>query len=332
MKRNEKIMKIKNFSEFLNELVYVNAQAQAPQVQTQPQTQSQTQPQTQPVQDQSLQPQVQPKTEFNINKVNKKINLAYLDKDVNADKTRQLCETAKLPENEKYIFSIMVWPEFISETKKYLEDTNIKVSSVISFPDGTAISSENMKVLTKAVSENVDEIYIVMNHDRLVSSMSEQDNERQTKLLNNIQNEIRNYVEYCKEKSVTIGIIIEMEALGDVKNISKATEICKKANVDLIMTSTGMYNKDTSYDFDKKMKDVEDIIIPMIQGMDDININICGGVNSLDKLEKCLSNGKIQRVTTSMEPQNLLNKQPEQPKYKPQPQDELIVQKNENPQ
>jgi deoxyribose-phosphate aldolase len=321
-------MKIKNFSEFLNEFVYVQAQAQAPQAQVQPvqdqalqsQPQTQVQPQTQPV---------QPQVQTDPKKANKKINFTYLDKDSNVDKLRQICETAKIPENLKYISGVVVWPEFISEAKKYLEDTDIKIVTVISFPDGTAKRSENMKMLQKAVAEKVDEVYIGMNHNKISQVSIQQDKEQQEKMFTDIQNEIRSYVEYCKERSITIGIIIEMEALGDAKNISKAAEICKNANVDFIMTSTGMYNKNTAYTFETKLKDVTDVIIPMIQGMDDININFCGGVNSTDNLMLCLNNGKVQRITSSMEPQTLLNTQAP-PKYQPEPSDELIVQQNPN--
>jgi deoxyribose-phosphate aldolase len=289
--------KIKNFKEFLKEEVYVQPQ---PAVQ-------QTQP---PVQN-SVQPtQSQPEAKkLDPTKVNKKIDFTYLNKDANVDKIRQICETAKSPENLNYIFGVVVGPEFVSETKKYLEDSGIKTITVISYPDGDDKNSIKMKALQKAISEGAEEVNVVMDYKKLTDALIETDKEKQEKMIQTIQTDIRSLVEYCKERSTIIKIIIEMEALSDTKTISKAVEICKKTNVDFITTSTGMYTRNTNYTFEKKMKDVTEVIVPMIEGMDDININVCGGVNGSDKLMLCLSNNKIQRISSSMTPQTLLNKQ-----------------------
>jgi len=291
-------MKIKNFIEFLNEL-YIKV----PEVQNQISIQ--------PIQVQNIQ---NTPINLNPNKVIKKIDFSFLNKDSNIDNIKQICDSLKISSNQKYIYSVIVYPEFITETKKYLEDTDIKVSTVISFPDGSNKQSENLKQIQSAISDDVDQINVVMNYQKLLSGENYE----------NIQKEIRSYVEYCKERSITIGVIIEMESLGDISYISKSTEICKNANVDFIITSTGM-NKDTTYTFEQKINDITKIIIPMIQGMDDININISGGINSTDKIMKCLFDGKIQRITTTITPQTLMNKEVP-PKYKPEPQDELIVQ------
>ena len=301
--------KIKNFLEFLKEEldspqqpVHVRpiepVQDQAIQPQSQP---------TQPIQPVQPQPQVQPSqpTKSDPNKANKKINLTYLDKDSNVDKVKQICETVKSIENQKYIFGVVVRPEFVSECKKYLEDSDIKTITVISFPTGDDKNSIKLRQLQKSISEGADEICVVLDYTKLIEAV-ESDEEKQIKMLSGIQTDVRSWVEYCKEKSKRISVIIEMEALG--QKISKAVEICKKANVDFIMTSTGTYNRNTDYTFEKKMKDIEEIITPEIQAMDDMNINVCGGINSLDRIMKCLSNNKIQKVSTSIMPQELFNK------------------------
>ena len=298
-------MKIKNFLEFLKE--ELDSPQQPVHVRPIESVQDQAlQSQSQPVQPiQPVQPQVEQSqpTKLDPNKANKKINLTYLDKDANIDKVKQICETAKSIENKKYIFGVVVVPEFVSECKKYLEDTGIKTITVISFPNGDDKSSYKKKQIQKSISDGADEVCVVLDYNKFLTGADE---DKQTSILENMQTDVRDWVMYCKEKSTRISIIIEMEALG-VTNIPKAVEICKKANVDFIMTSTGMYNRNTDYSFEKKMKDIEEIIIPEIQGMDDININVCGGVNSSDRIMKCLSNNKIQRVSTSMTPQELFN-------------------------
>lgn len=290
--------KIKNFEEFLKEEVFVRPNEPVQQAQ--------------PVQDQPLQPQPAQPTQpaqSTQPKANKKLDFIYLDKDANFEKVKEICESMKLPENEKFIFGVVVRPEFISETKKYLEDGgDFKIIAAVSYPTGDDKNSEKMKQLQKSISDGADEINVVMDYNKLIGIMSVTEEDKKEDKLKDIQTDIRSLVEYCKERSKTIKVVIEMEALGDETKISKAVEICKEANVDYITTSTGMFNQNSKYSFETKMKDVTDIVIPLIQGMDDININVSGGVNSKDRLMSCLKDSKIQRISTTMLPQNLLKK------------------------
>jgi len=319
--------KIKSFVEFLKEemLSQTVQPVQSQPIRPIPEPQVQQPPQVQ------QSPQVQ-KPKLDPTKANKKIDFTYLDKDANIDKIRKTCETAKTPENQKYIFGVVVRPEFISETKKYLEDSGIKTIAAVSYPNGDDKNSQKMKELQKVISDGAEEVNVVMDYNKLIEALSDPDKEKQQSILEDIQSDIRSLVEYCKSKSIVIKVIIEMEALGDITIISKAVELCKKANVNFIMTSTGMYNKNTSYTFEQKIKDVTEMIIPMIQGIDDMNIDVCGGVNDSDKLMMCFKNSKIQRITTSTTPQMLFNTQSQPPIYKPQSQDELITQAQKNPE
>jgi len=292
-------MKVKNYSEFLKEEMYIQ-----PSVLTQPPTQPvQQQPQLQT-------PPAQP-VKIDLNLVKKSIDFTYLNKDSNMDKVKQVCEVAKSPENQPYIFGVVVIPEFVSEVKKYLEDSDIKTITTVSYPDGNLNTSEKLKLIQKSISDGADEINVVMNYKKLLTAMIDIDKEKQEKTFDDIKTDIRTLTEYCKERSKNIKIVIEMEALNDTKTISKAVEICKNANVDFITTSTDMYTQKTNYNFEQKLKDVTETILPLIQGVGDININFCGGVTSGDKLMKCLSVDKVGRVTTSTNPQMLLSQQPQ---------------------
>lgn len=273
--------RIKNFQEFLKEDV-------------------------QPVQDKAI--QTQPSTPFDSSKAKNKLDFVYLDKDGSIDKIKGFCDSIKLPENKNYIMGVVIRPQFVSEIKKYLEDTDLKVISVVSLPDGDEKISEKIKQTQKSISEGADEINVVMNYQKLIECMSETEEEKKESKLKDIQTDIRSLVEICKEKSVILKIIIEMEALGDEKVITKAVELCKNSNVDYITTSTGIYDRTTNYSFENKLKDVNDVIIPMVQGTDNINININGGINSIDRVMECLKINKIQRISTSILPSTLFKK------------------------
>lgn len=300
--------KVKSFSEFLREDVYPQQNQLSSQEPVQPQNQQQEQlPQLQT-------PQEQP-VKVDLNKVRKTIDFSYLNKDSNMEKVKKVCEEAKRPENLPYIFGVVVRPEFVSETKKYLEDTDIKTISIISYPNGDEQNSIKLKAIQKAVSDGAEEINVVMNFKKLYDAMVETDKDKQIKTFENLQSDIRALVEYCKERSVNIKVVIEMEALKDVKTITKAVEICKKANVDFITTSTDMYADKTNYNFEQKIKDITEVILPLIQGTGDININVCGGINTGDKLMKALSIDKVTRITTSTNPQMLINQSQSQPQY-----------------
>lgn len=294
--------KVKNFSEFLKEEIYVEPPIQQ-SVQSQPIQQTQ-QPITQ------LQtPLVQP-VKVDTNKIKKTINFAYLNIDSNMDKVKQVCDTAKSAENQPYIYGLVIRPDYISQTKKYLDGSDIKVITTISYPKGNETTSEKLKQIQKSISDGSDEINVVMNYKKLIDAMIDTDKESQEKSFDDIKTDIRTLVEYCKERSANINVVIEMEALSDVKAITKAVEICKKANVDSIVTSTDMFSEKTNYNFDRKLKDVSEIIAPLIQGTGDININFCGGITNGDRLMKSLNCDKVTKVTTTVNPQMLLSNQP----------------------
>jgi deoxyribose-phosphate aldolase len=256
-------------------------------------------------------------------KLNKKIEITFLDQDININKIKEKCDLIKNSNNSKYVYGIVIKPDFIHEVKKHLENTDLKIITVISFPNGDEKNYNKIKNIEKYITDGADEFNVVIDYKKLLES-NDLEEKKEKDVINAIQKDIRSMVEICKEKSKNIKVIIEMEALNDIMNIIKAVDICKNANVDFITTSTGVYNQNTDYTFDKKLNDVIETIIPRIQGMDDLNINISGGINSSDKILQCLKHDKIQRISTSILPDNLLNTA--SPIYQPKPQDELISQ------
>ena len=171
--------KVKSFSEFLREDVYPQQNQLSSQEPVQPQNQQQEQlPQLQT-------PQEQP-VKVDLNKVRKTIDFSYLNKDSNMEKVKKVCEEAKRPENLPYIFGVVVRPEFVSETKKYLEDTDIKTISIISYPNGDEQNSIKLKAIQKAVSDGAEEINVVMNFKKLYDAMVETDKDKQIKTFETI--------------------------------------------------------------------------------------------------------------------------------------------------
>ncbi|SFZ94395.1 deoxyribose-phosphate aldolase [Flaviramulus basaltis] len=114
---------------------------------------------------------------------------------------------------------------YVPLAKQLLEDSDIKVSTVVGFPLGAMSTKAKVFEAVNAIEEGADEIDMVINLGYLKS---------------------RNYVSVLKDITdvkraigeVPLKVTIEISELNK-NEIVKACEICLDANVDYIKTSTG---------------------------------------------------------------------------------------------
>ena len=184
-------------------------------------------------------------------KLNNYIDYTNLNAYTTTEDIRFLCERAK-----KYdVASVCIHPCNIRFAKEQLEDTNIKVCTVIGFPLGQNTTEMKVFETKDAINRGAEEIDMVINIGRL-----------KEKEYLYVEEEIR------KIKEVTdpylLKVIIETCYL-DEEEIIFMTEMCSKLNVDYIKTSTG---------FGSSGAKTEHIQLIKQHKNDDLKIKAAGGI------------------------------------------------------
>lgn len=154
-------------------------------------------------------------------KFNKLFDHTLLKPDATSAQIIKLCEEAK-----KYDFaSVCVNPDFVSLAAKQLENSDVKVCTVIGFPLGANLPEIKWMEATLALSQSVDEIDMVIN----VSDAKEHNYEKIEDEISQIRKVTKNHV---------LKVIFETCLLTD-EEIVEICKICAKEKVDFVKTSTG---------------------------------------------------------------------------------------------
>ena len=218
---------------------------------------------------------------------NKIIDYTYLREDANVDKIGEICKQA----NENGFYSVCIRPEFVSYAKNFLENSDVKVCTVISFHKGTDKTQEKVVETQKAISNGADEIDMVMNWPLLQVWTKEPDKDKKKDIEQRMYDDIRKVADVCHgADSVVLKVIIESGELT-LEQVKKACELCTKAGVDFVKTSTG-YFRGATIDVIRFMRS----ILP-----DHIKIKASGGVRTLQDIENFVIAG-ADRVGTSSNP------------------------------
>lgn len=153
--------------------------------------------------------------------ISKHIDYTLLESNTTQRDIINLCETAL----ENNYYSVCINSCYVSLAKEFLNESNVKVSTVIGFPLGACNTKSKVYEAKQAINDGADEIGMVINLGYLKS---------------------KNYVSILKEitdvklaiGSRTLKVIIEISELNK-NEIIKASEICLDGQADFIETSTG---------------------------------------------------------------------------------------------
>jgi deoxyribose-phosphate aldolase len=183
----------------------------------------------------------------------------------------KLCEEAK-----KYGFaSVCVNPSYVSFSKNLLEDTNIKVCTVIGFPLGANTSKIKFFETTDAVRNGADEIDMVINIGALKSGLDDK-----------IKNDIAGVVAAAEGRIVKV--IIETGLLNKYEKL-RACKASKEAGANFVKTSTG---------FGVSGATVEDIKLLKENIGSNMGIKASGGIRNLKTALNMVDVG-VARIGTS---------------------------------
>jgi deoxyribose-phosphate aldolase len=223
----------------------------------------------------------------NKNNLNKIIDFTFLKDNYTSEDIKKICDI--VIENNYY--SLCTKSKYISIVKAFLENTNIKICSTISFPYGKDSTKDKLLEIQTAINDGADEIDFTINYNKLLNINNSLNDEDVSNIKNYLKTEIRKGTELCHSNGIIIKAIIETDLLNynDINNIC---EILIECNVDFIQTSTGYAKKSDS--LETKLNKIKYIkkIIP-----DYINIKVSGGIKTQEQAKIFLP--YVDRIGTS---------------------------------
>ncbi|MED3986814.1 deoxyribose-phosphate aldolase [Peribacillus simplex] len=210
-----------------------------------------------------------------VNELNeiKLIDHTLLKPEIKKEDIIKLCEEAK----EFGFASICVNPTWVAKSAEILQDTDIKVCTVIGFPLG-ANTPETKAFETKNALENgATEIDMVIN----IGALKDKNDEL-------VERDIRSVVEAVNKKTI-VKVIIESCLLTDEEKV-RACEISVEAGANYVKTSTG---------FSLHGATVEDVALMRRSVGPNIGVKASGGVRNLQDIEAMVEAGATRIGSSS---------------------------------
>lgn len=182
-----------------------------------------------------------------------------------------------LLEAKKYNFmSVCVSPIWVKYAAEQLKDTNVKVCTVIGFPQGATPTEAKVFETKNAIENGATEVDMVIP----VGVLKDKDYIA-------VENDIRAVVEAAKSKALT-KVIIETCLLTDEEKIM-ACKLSKSAGADFVKTSTG---------FSTAGATVKDIRLMRETVGEQMGVKASGGVRSREDADAMIKAGAT-RIGTS---------------------------------
>ena len=160
-------------------------------------------------------------------KLNQYIDHTILKPTTTITEIEKLCKEA----TEYQFAAVCVPPLFVKKCKELLQQTNVKVATVIGFPFGYSAVEAKLAEILLSLVDGVDELDIVVNF------MAIKNNDWAY-----VANEINHLIPVIKSKQKTVKLIIESGVLTD-DEIVKCCELVGVSEIDFLKTSTGYAEK-----------------------------------------------------------------------------------------
>ncbi len=205
-------------------------------------------------------------------KLNKYIDHTLLKADSVKGQIDQLLEEAK----EFDFASVCINPSWVSYCAKELEDTDVKVCTVVGFPLGATTAETKAFETKNAIANGADEIDMVIN----IGLLKQGDFQA-------VEDDIHAVVEASGDKLVKV--IIETCLLTDEEKV-KACQLSVAAGADFVKTSTG---------FSTAGANISDVKLMRQTVGPDIGVKAAGGARSLEDAAAFIDAGATRIGTSS---------------------------------
>lgn len=179
------------------------------------------------------------------------------------------CELAK-----RYnVASVCVKAYAVCKAKKLLQNSDVKVGTVVGFPHGNSKISIKVEETKQACNDGADEIDMVINIGKAL--------EKDFKYL---ESEIREINKVVKKNSGILKVIFENDYL-DNETIKELCRICNAVKVDFVKTSTGygfVKQPCGNYSYDGATESDLKLMYKYSDG--DVEVKAAGGIRTLEDL------------------------------------------------
>lgn len=172
-------------------------------------------------------------------KIASMIDHTLLSPEATENMIKDLCKEAK----EYGFAAVCVNPFYVKLAKGILENSKVKVATVIGFPLGASIKEVKAYETTKAIEDGANEIDMVIN----IGALKNKDYDR-------VRDDIRAVVYAAKNKAIVKVIIETCLLTQEEKKI--ACEMAMEAGVDFVKTSTGFSTGGATTEDVKLMKTI----------------------------------------------------------------------------
>ncbi|AHG76054.1 deoxyribose-phosphate aldolase [Mannheimia varigena] len=169
---------------------------------------------------------------------------------------------------ENHFFSVCINSAYIPLAKQRLENSDVKICTVVGFPLGANLSSVKAFEAKEAIKAGAEEIDMVLNVGWVKSAKWAE-----------VKSDIQAVLDACD--GVLLKVILETCLLTQ-DEIIKACEICRELKVGFVKTSTG---------FNKGGATVEDIALMRQVVGDNIGVKASGGVRDTETAVAMINNG-----------------------------------------
>jgi deoxyribose-phosphate aldolase len=186
------------------------------------------------------------------------------------DDIKKLCEEAK----EHEFASVCINPIYVPLAAKLLEESSVKVCTVVGFPLGANTTEVKSYETRNAIKNGAQEIDMVMNIGAFKSGAYEI-----------FKADIKAVVDATKKAGVSSDIIVKVileTCFLDEEEIVKACEIVKDTGADFVKTSTGFG------DYGARVEDVG--VMRKTVGRD-VGVKASGGIKNFEQALEMLDAG-----------------------------------------
>jgi deoxyribose-phosphate aldolase len=204
-------------------------------------------------------------------KYNEYIDHTLLKANATQSEIQQLCLEAKT----HAFASVCVNPYWVAKCREALNDSNVKVCTVIGFPLGASSTLSKASETRIALEQGADEFDMVINIGALKDKQDDV-----------VLKDIRAVVEAAQGK--TVKVIIETCLLSEEEKI-RACELCVEAKAHFVKTSTGFSTAGATF---------EDVALMKKTVKGQCKVKAAGGVRSMEDMQKMIEAG-ADRIGTS---------------------------------
>ena len=216
------------------------------------------------------------------------IDYTFIKDRTTIDEIKKVCEDAE----DNDVYGIVLKPNNIGTAKAFLENTNIKIISVVDLPNGKSSANKKINDVLENIVSGADEIEIVFNYSKLKDLIILTDT-KYDDLYQELLDEIQKISSICHKDGILLKVIIEIEELN-YEQIKIACEICNDSSVDFVQTSTGFSKKKPNWSEKiDKTKFMRRILSNYI------NIKVAGGIRTQAQIDELKQLG-VNRIGTSV--------------------------------